>query len=146
MKRVLFTLMTITLLCSCENASYVSEKFVGDWEGLLYAISENGDDKILSAQKIIELTIEKTSSYTCIIYAFQSPTGIPIKVGEGSTYKGKVIEEGEHITLSEPFPDNRFKSLKTPDGLRLESSEFLIDLKKQHISHVDELRNNRQEH
>lgn len=138
--------MTITLLCSCEKASYVSEKFVGDWEGLLYAISENGDDKILSAQKIIELTIEKTSSYTCIIYAFQSPTGIPFKVGEGSTYKGKVIEEGEYITLSEPFPDNRFKSLKTPDGLRLESSEFLIDLKKQHISHVDELRNNRQEH
>lgn len=146
MKRVLFTLMTITLLCSCEKASSVSEKFVGDWEGLLYAISENGDDKILSAQKIIELTIEKTSSYTCIIYAFQSPTGIPFKVGEGSTYKGKVIEEGEYITLSEPFPDNRFKSLKTPDGLRLQSSEFLIDLKKQHISHVDELRNNRQEH
>ena len=146
MKRVLFTLMTITLLCSCEKASSVSEKFVGDWEGLLYAISENGDDKILSAQKIIELTIEKTSSYTCIIYAFQSPTGIPFKVGEGSTYKGKVIEEGEYITLSEPFPDNRFKSLETPDGLRLESSEFLIDLKKQHISHVDELRNNRQEH
>ncbi len=146
MKRVLFTLMTITLLCSCEKASSVSEKFVGDWEGVLYAISENGDDKILSAQKIIELTIEKTSSYTCIIYAFQSPTGIPFKVGEGSTYKGKVIEEGEYITLSEPFPDNRFKSLKTPDGLRLESSEFLIDLKKQHISHVDELRNNRQEH
>ena len=138
--------MTITLLCSCEKASSVSEKFVGDWEGLLYAISENGDDKILSAQKIIELTIEKTSSYTCIIYAFQSPTGIPFKVGEGSTYKGKVIEEGEYITLSEPFPDNRFKSLKTPDGLRLQSSEFLIDLKKQHISHVDELRNNRQEH
>ena len=138
--------MTITLLCSCEKASSVSEKFVGDWEGLLYAISENGDDKLLSAQKIIELTIEKTSSYTCIIYAFQSPTGIPFKVGEGSTYKGKVIEEGEYITLSEPFPDNRFKSLKTPDGLRLESSEFLIDLKKQHISHVDELRNNRQEH
>ena len=146
MKRVLFTLMTITLLCSCEKASYVSEKFVGDWEGLLYAISENGDDKILSAQKIIELTIEKTSSYTCILYAFQSPTGIPIKVGEGSTYKGKVIEEGEYITLSEPFPDNRFKSLETPDGLRLQSSEFLINLKKQHISHVDELRNNRQEH
>ena len=138
--------MTITLLCSCEKASSVSEKFVGDWEGLLYAISENGDDKILIAQKIIELTIEKTSSYTCIIYAFQSPTGIPIKVGEGSTYKGKVIEEGEYITLSEPFPDNRFKSLETPDGLRLQSSEFLIDLKKQHISHVDELRNNRQEH
>ena len=146
MKRVLFTLMTITLLCSCEKASSVSEKFVGDWEGLLYAISENGDDKILSAQKIIELTIEKTSSYTCIIYAFQSPTGIPFKVGEGSTYKGKVIEEGEYITLSEPFPDNRFKSLETPDGLRLQSSEFLIDLKKQHISHVDELRNNGQEH
>lgn len=146
MKRVLFTLMTITLLCSCEKASSVSEKFVGDWEGLLYAISENGDDKILSAQKIIELTIEKTSSYTCIIYAFQSPTGIPFKVGEGSTYKGKVIEEGEYITLSEPFPDSRFKSLKTPDGLRLQSSEFLIDLKKQHISHVDELRNNGQEH
>lgn len=146
MKRVLFTLMTITLLCSCEKASSVSEKYVGNWEGLLYAISENGDDKILSAQKIIELTIEKTSSYTCIIYAFQSPTGIPIKVGEGSTYKGKVIEEGEHITLSEPFPDNRFKSLETPDGLRLQSSEFLINLKKQHISHVDELRNNGQEH
>ena len=146
MKRVLFTLMTITLLCSCEKASSVSEKFVGDWEGLLYAISENGDDKILCVQKIIELTIEKTSSYTCIIYAFQSPTGIPFKVGEGSTYKGKVIEEGEYITLSEPFPDNRFKSLKTPDGLRLQSSEFLIDLKKQHISHVDELRNNGQEH
>ena len=138
--------MTITLLCSCEKASSVSEKFVGDWEGLLYAISENGDDKILCVQKIIELTIEKTSSYTCIIYAFQSPTGIPFKVGEGSTYKGKVIEEGEYITLSEPFPDNRFKSLKTPDGLRLQSSEFLIDLKKQHISHVDELRNNGQEH
>ena len=138
--------MTITLLCSCEKASSVSEKFVGDWEGLLYAISENGDDKILIAQKIIELTIEKTSSYTCIIYAFQSPTGIPFKVGEGSTYKGKVIEEGEYITLSEPFPDNRFKSLETPDGLRLQSSEFLIDLKKQHISHVDELRNNGQEH
>ena len=137
--------MTITLLCSCEKASYVSEKYVGDWEGLLYAISENGDDQILSAQKIIELTIEKTSSYTCIIYAFQSPTGIPFKVGEGSTYKGKVIEEGEHITLSEPFPDNRFKSLETPDGLRLESSEFLINLKKSHIPHVDELRNNRQE-
>ena len=146
MKRVLFILIAITLLCSCEKASSVSEKFVGDWEGLLYAISENGDDKILSAQKIIELTIEKTSSYTCITYAFQSPTGIPIKVGEGSTYKGKVIEEGEYITLSEPFPDNRFKSLETPDGLRLQSSEFLINLKKQHISHVDELRNNRQEH
>ena len=146
MKRVLFILMTITLLCSCEKASYVSEKFVGDWEGLLYAISENGDDQILSVYKIVELTIEKTSSYTCIIYAFQSPTGIPIKVGEGSTYKGKVIEEGEYITLSKPFPDNRFKSLKTSDGLRLESSEFLINLKKQHISHVDELRNNRQEH
>ena len=138
--------MTITLLCSCEKASSVSEKFVGDWEGLLYAISENGDDQILSVYKIVELTIEKTSSYTCIIYAFQSPTGIPIKVGEGSTYKGKVIEEGEYITLSEPFPDNRFKSLETPDGLRLQSSEFLIDLKKQHISHVDELRYNGQEH
>ena len=146
MKRLLLLLMTIILQCSCEKASSVSEKYVGDWEGLLYAISENGDDQILSVYKIVELTIEKTSSYTCIIYDFQSPTGIPIKVGEGSTYKGKVIEEGEYITLSEPFPDNRFKSLETPDGLRLESSEFLINLKKQHISHVDELRNNRQEH
>ncbi len=109
MKRVLFTLMTITLLCSCEKASSVSEKFVGDWEGLLYAISENGDDKILSVYKIIELTIEKTSSYTCIIYAFQSPTGIPIKVGEGSTYKGKVIEAGDEITLSAPFRGRRFE-------------------------------------
>ena len=62
MKRVLFILMTITLLCSCEKASYVSEKYVGDWEGLLYAISENGDDQILSVYKIVELTIEMTSS------------------------------------------------------------------------------------
>lgn len=128
MKRLLLLLMTIIPLCSCEKASHVSEKHVGDWEGLIYAISENGDDKILTVSHIVELTIEKTSSYTCIIYDFQSPTGIPIKVGEGSTYKGKVIEEGEYMTLSEPFPDNRFKSLETPDGLRLQSSEFLIDL------------------
>ena len=78
--------MTIILQCSCEKASSVSEKHVGDWEGLLY------------------------------------------------------------VTLSEPFPDNRFKSLETPDGLRLQSSEFLIDLKKSHIPHADELRYNGQEH
>lgn len=53
--------MAITLLCSCEKASSVSEKYVGDWEGLIYAISENGDDQILSVYKIVELTIEKTS-------------------------------------------------------------------------------------
>ena len=32
--------MSIILLCSCENTSSVSEKYVGDWEGLLYVISE----------------------------------------------------------------------------------------------------------
>ena len=128
MKRLLLLMMI--LLCSCEKDPSVSGKYVGDWEGVVYVFADDGDDKMLVVSNIIELTIEESSSYTCILYDFQSPTGVPVKVGEGSTSKGNVIEEGESITFTSTFADILFKAVHSSDGLKLESSEYLIDLKE----------------
>lgn len=128
MKRLLLLMMI--LLCSCEKDPSVSEKYVGDWEGVVYVFADDGDDKMLVVSNIIELTIQESSSYTCILYDFQSPIGVPVKVGEGSTSKGNVIEEGESITFTSTFADILFKALHSSDGLKLESSEYLIDLKE----------------
>lgn len=133
MRRLVLHIMLIVCICSCEKDSSISEKYVGNWEGTVYAIVpiEDGDRNIAVVSNIIELTIEQSSSYTCVLYDFQSPGGIPIKVGEGFVSKGTIIEEGESISFNNTWPNIKFTSIKTTKGRLLESAEYMIELKKQ---------------
>ena len=129
MKRLTLLLMVVACLCSCGKNLSVSDKYVGDWEGIVYAFANNAGDKMLVVRNVIELNIDESSSYTCILYDFQSPTGIPVKVGEGSVSKSFVIEEEDSISFSRTFSNNTFTSVSTSNGLQLESSEYVIDLR-----------------
>ena len=133
MRRLVLLIMLIVCICSCEKDSFISEKYVGNWEGTVYDIVpiEDGDRNIAVVSNIIELTIEQSSSYTCVLYDFQSPGGIPIKVGEGFVSKGTIIEEGESISFNNTWPNIKFTSIKTAKGRLLESAEYMIELKKQ---------------
>lgn len=136
MKRIMLLLMTLTSLCSCGKDLSVSEKYIGAWEGILYMITdyEGGERKVAIVTDMIELTIDKSSSYTCIIYQIQFWAGIPIKGSVVSISKGNVIEVGESISFSNTFRDNIFTpeyySVKYKDGLLLTSSEYMIEMGK----------------
>ena len=129
MKRLTLLLMVVACLCPCGKNLSVSDKYVGDWEGIVYAFANNAGDKMLVVRNVIELNIDESSSYTCILDDFQSPTGIPVKVGEGSVSKSFVIEEEDSISFSRTFSNNTFTSVSTSNGFQLESSEYVIELR-----------------
>ena len=133
MKRLLLLLTALVMLVSCEKQT-ISEKYIGFWDGVLYAIIDSGDgEKIAIVQNVIELTIDESASYTCVIYKMQCPGGVPIKIGEGQTYKGDVIEMGESISFAKIFNDNIFKQKYCSQHIScmfLVSSEYMLDLCK----------------
>lgn len=114
---------------SCEKSTKgcVSEKYVGEWEGMVYSFIEI-PDKSLLMYKVIELDIDSDATYICTLFDFRAPGGIPYKYGEGFSSQGYVIEGNSFMTLSNSFNQEAFSIMSSQNGFILESADYLIDL------------------
>lgn len=119
--------MMAFLAGSCEKKPAVSEAFVGDWDGIFYYVV-NMPDKALVITKVIELDINEDGTYVCTFYDFQSPGGIPVKVGEGNEVRGKVIEGESTLCFSNMLDNSLFSVSRTTTGLFLESSDYAMTI------------------
>lgn len=119
--------MMAFLAGSCEKKPVVSEAFVGDWDGIFYYVV-NMPDKALVITKVIELDINEDGTYVCTFYDFQSPGGIPVKVGEGNEVRGKVIEGESTLCFSNMLDNSLFTVSRTTTGLFLESLDYAITI------------------
>lgn len=119
--------MMAFLAGSCEKKPVVSEAFVGDWDGIFYYVV-NMPDKALVITKVIELDINEDGTYVCTFYDFQSPGGIPVKVGEGNEVRGKVIEGESSLCFSNMLDNSLFTVSRTTTGLFLESPDYAMTI------------------
>lgn len=119
--------MMAFLAGSCEKKPVVSEAFVGDWDGIFYYVV-NMPDKALVITKVIELDINEDGTYVCTFYDFQSPGGIPVKVGEGNEVRGKVIEGESTLCFSNLMDDSLFSVSWIATGLFLESPDYAMSI------------------
>lgn len=119
--------MMAFLAGSCEKKPVVSEAFVGDWDGIFYYVV-NMPDKALVITKVIELDINEDGTYVCTFYDFQSPGGIPVKVGEGNEVRGKVIEGESTLCFSNMLDNSLFTVSRTTTGLFLESPDYAMTI------------------
>lgn len=119
--------MMAFLAGSCEKKPVVSEAFVGDWDGIFYYVV-NMPDKALVITKVIELDINEDGTYVCTFYDFQSPGGIPVKVGEGNEVRGKVIEGESTLCFSNMLDNSLFTVSRTTTGLFLESPDYAMSI------------------
>lgn len=119
--------MMAFLAGSCEKKPVVSEAFVGDWDGIFYYVV-NMPDKALVITKVIELDINEDGTYVCSFYDFQSPGGIPVKVGEGNEVRGKVIEGESTLCFSNMLDNSLFTVSRTTTGLFLESPDYAMTI------------------
>ncbi len=119
--------MMAFLAGSCEKKPVVSEAFVGDWDGIFYNVV-NMPDKALVITKVIELDINEDGTYVCTFYDFQSPGGIPVKVGEGNEVRGKVIEGESTLCFSNMLDNSLFTVSRTTTGLFLESPDYAMTI------------------
>lgn len=118
--------MMAFLASSCEKP-VVSETYAGEWEGLFYAV-DNMPDKTLVIRNVIELDINEDGTYVCTFYDFQSPGGIPVKVGEGNEVRGKVIEGESTLCFSNLMDDSLFSVSWIATGLFLESPDYAMSI------------------
>ena len=116
--------MMAFLAGSCEKKPVVSEAFVGDWDGIFYNVV-NMPDKALVITKVIELDINEDGTYVC---NFQSPGGIPVKVGEGNEVRGKVVEGESTLCFSNMLDNSLFTVSRTTTGLFLESPDYAMTI------------------
>ncbi|MBQ8484232.1 MAG: hypothetical protein IJ504_08020 [Bacteroidales bacterium] len=119
--------MMAFLAGSCEKKPVVSEAFVGDWDGIFYYVV-NMPDKALVITKVIELDINEDGTYVCTFYDFQSPGGIPVKVGEGNEVRGKVIEGESTLCFSNMLDNSLFTVSRITTGLFLESPDYALSI------------------
>ena len=119
--------MMAFLAGSCEKKPVVSEAFVGDWDGIFYYVV-NMPDKALVITKVIELDIHEDGTYVCTFYDFQSPGGIPVKVGEGNEVRGKVIEGESTLCFSNMLDNSLFTVSRITTGLFLESPDYALSI------------------
>ncbi|MBR2128418.1 MAG: hypothetical protein IJ940_06085 [Bacteroidales bacterium] len=119
--------MMAFLAGSCEKKPVVSEAFVGDWDGIFYNVV-NMPDKALVITKVIELDINEDGTYVCTFYNFQSPGGIPVKVGEGNEVRGKVVEGESTLCFSNMLDNSLFTVSRTTTGLFLESPDYAMTI------------------
>lgn len=125
---VIVTTALAILINSCEKKQTISDIYVGEWEGTVYNLFTVDDRQAASVVNLLELNIDVYGSYTCSIFDHADITGVPIKVGEGSTSEGYISEGKATISFSNTFNATVFSVEMYGNDLILRSSDLMIVL------------------